>query len=116
MDFMTAVKKCLNNYATFSGRAQRSEYWWFYLFNIILSVVANIIDAAIGIPIFSIIVLLGLIIPGIAVSVRRMHDLGKSGWWIFIALIPLIGIILLIYWFVSRGTEGPNEYGPDPLA
>ena len=114
MDFMTAVKHVFANYANFSGRARRSEYWWFYLFNIIVNVVASIIDGAIGMPIVSIIAFLGLIIPGIAVSVRRMHDVGRSGWWLFIALIPLVGIILLIYWFVQRGTVGPNDWGQDP--
>jgi uncharacterized membrane protein YhaH (DUF805 family) len=114
MDFMTAVKHVFANYANFSGRARRSEYWWFYLFNIIVNAVASVVDGAIGMPILAIVAFLGLIIPGIAVSVRRMHDIGKSGWWLFIVLIPLVGIILLIYWFVQRGTVGPNEYGEDP--
>lgn len=114
MDFMTAVKHVFANYANFSGRARRSEYWWFYLFNIIVNVVASVVDSAIGIPIVSIVAFLGLIIPGIAVSVRRMHDVGRSGWWLLILLVPLVGIILVIYWFVQRGTVGPNEYGADP--
>ena len=117
MDFMTAVRTCLSKYVTFSGRAQRSEFWWFYLFNIIGSVVTNIIDTSIiGMPATSILWMLGLLLPGIAVSVRRMHDLDKSGWWIFIVLIPIVGIILYIYWFVQRGTVGDNRFGPDPLA
>lgn len=119
MDFMSAVRSCLNNYVTFSGRAPRSEYWWFFLFNIAGSVVANIVDIALmgtlGFPIFSIAWTLGLILPAIAVSVRRMHDLDKSGWWIFISLVPILGFILIIYWFVSRGTEGANRFGADPL-
>ena len=117
MDFMTAVRSCLSKYVTFSGRAQRSEFWWFYLFNIIGSVVTNIIDTSIiGMPATSILWMLGLLLPGISVSVRRMHDLDKSGWWIFIVLIPIVGIILYIYWFVQRGTVGSNRFGPDPLA
>lgn len=114
MDFMSAVKHVFANYANFQGRARRSEYWWFYLFAIICNVVASVVDASIGLPILSIVVLLGLLIPGIAVSVRRMHDIGRSGWWIFIVLIPLVGIILYIYWFVQRGTVGSNEWGADP--
>ncbi len=114
MDFMTAVKHVFANYANFSGRARRSEYWWFYLFTMICYVVASIVDAAIGIPILTAVVMLGLIIPSLAVSVRRMHDTGRSGWWILIFLIPLVGFILFIYWFVQRGTVGPNEYGADP--
>jgi uncharacterized membrane protein YhaH (DUF805 family) len=116
MDFMSAVRSCLSNYVTFSGRAPRSEYWWFFLFNIIGAVVTNVIDVSvIGMPLTSIIWSLALILPGIAVSVRRMHDLDKSGWWIFIGLIPILGLILIIYWFVSRGTEGANRFGSDPL-
>ncbi|WP_224816206.1 DUF805 domain-containing protein [Hasllibacter sp. MH4015] len=114
MDFMTAVKHVFANYANFSGRARRSEYWWFYLFNIIVNVVASVVDGAIGMPIVSIVAFLALIVPGIAVAVRRMHDVGRSGWWLLILFVPLVGIILVIYWFVQRGTVGPNEYGADP--
>lgn len=115
MDFMTAVKRCLTSgFVDFQGRARRSEFWWFYLFTIICNVVASVIDGAIGTPIVSIIVMLGLLLPGLAVAIRRMHDTGRSGWWIFIVLIPLVGIILYIYWFVQRGTVGPNEWGADP--
>lgn len=114
MDFMTAVKHVLANYANFSGRARRSKFWWWALFAMIVSVVAQIVDGAIGMPILYIITTLGLLIPNIAVAVRRMHDIGKSGWWILIVLIPLVGIILYIYWFVQRGTVGPNDYGQDP--
>lgn len=79
MDFMTAVKHVFANYANFSGRARRSEYWWFYLFNMIVNVVAQTVDAAIGLPILTIIAFLALIVPGIAVGVRRMHDVGPLG-------------------------------------
>ncbi len=117
MDFMTSVRTCLGKYATFSGRAQRSEYWWFVLFNFIGSIILNIIDTAIiGMPALSIVWALGLLLPALSVSVRRMHDLDKSGWWILVAFIPLLGFILIIYWFVQRGSEGPNRFGADPLA
>lgn len=120
MDFQTAIRTVLKDkYATFSGRAARSEYWWFALFSVIASSILTVIDTAIfgsdfGVlgPIFSIAVL----VPSIAVGVRRLHDLGRSGWWLLIILIPLIGILILLYFFVQKGTDGPNEHGPDPLA
>ncbi len=117
MDFKTAVRTCLENYTNFTGRAQRSEFWWFVLFNFIGSAILNFVDTAIiGMPALSIIWMLGLLIPGIAVSIRRMHDLDKSGWWILIPLVPIVGVILYIYWAAQRGTVGPNRFGPDPLA
>jgi len=121
MDFQTAIRTVLKEkYATFSGRASRSEYWWFALFSIIASAVLGIIDATIfgnangGIlgTIFS----LAVLVPSIAVGVRRLHDLGRSGWWLLIVLIPLIGILVLLYFFVQKGTDGPNDHGADPLA
>lgn len=117
MDFMTAVRSCLSRYTDFEGRSQRSEFWWFFLFNIIGSAVANAIDTAIlGFPVLGILWSLGLLIPGIAVSIRRMHDLDKSGWWIFIVLVPVVGFLIYLYWVVQRGTVGPNRFGADPLA
>lgn len=114
MDFMTAVKHVLNNFANFQGRARRSEFWWWALFGLICNAVATVLDGAIGMQLVSIVVALALFIPGLAVSIRRMHDTGRSGWWILIILIPLVGIILYIYWFVQRGTVGPNDWGQDP--
>ncbi|MBL4628263.1 MAG: DUF805 domain-containing protein [Roseicyclus sp.] len=115
MDFMTAVKHVLTqNYANFSGRARRSEYWWFFLFTMIVNIVAQTVDASIGLPILSIIVGLGLIVPGIALAFRRMHDTGRSGWWLLIGLIPLVGFLIILFWFVQRGTVGSNEFGDDP--
>ncbi len=120
MDFQTAIRTVLKDkYATFSGRAARSEYWWFALFSVIASSILTVIDTAIfgsdfGVlgPIFS----LAVLVPSIAVGVRRLHDLGRSGWWLLIILIPLIGFLILLYFFVQKGTDGPNEHGPDPLA
>lgn len=123
MDFTTAVKHVLNNYANFSGRARRSEYWWWTLATVIFNVVANVLMTAMASMsntlglIFAIIVLvvsLGLIIPSIAVGARRLHDMGRSGWWLLISFVPLIGFLLLLYWFVQRGTVGSNEFGTDP--
>jgi uncharacterized membrane protein YhaH (DUF805 family) len=113
MNFIEAVKKCLTNYANFEGRARRSEYWWFFLFNIILSIITTMIDISIlqkgvnDVGIVNTILSLALLLPSIAVGVRRMHDLGKSGWFI---LIPIYNIIL----FCTNGQDGTNEYGPDP--
>lgn len=116
MDFMQAVQKCLNNYANFSGRARRSEFWFFVLFQLACQVVANIIDLALGLGILSLIVSLGLLVPAIAVGVRRLHDIGKVGWWILIGLVPLVGWIILIIFYVKPGDAGPNQFGPDPKA
>ena len=117
MDFMTAVRTCLNKYVTFDGRAQRSEFWWFALFNFIGAVVLNVIDSALfGAQVLSLLWSLALLLPGIAVGARRLHDIEKSGWWLLISFVPLIGLLVLLYFFVQRGTDGPNQYGPDPLA
>lgn len=119
MGFMEAVQSAVaNRYADFRGRSRRAEYWWFFLFTIILQIVLMAFTAAmptIG-GILSLLVLLALIIPGLAVTIRRFHDLDKSGWWILIGFVPILGFILLIYWFTQRGTVGDNRFGPDPLA
>ncbi len=131
MDFMTAVKTCFSKYATFSGRAPRSEFWWFVLFvmvtNLVLSFVdsflfgtvtttANSFQASTNTPIFSGIFVLLTFLPYFSVLVRRLHDINRSGWWYWIILVPIVGFILLIVWFATKGTDGPNSYGEDPLA
>lgn len=115
--YLTVLKK----YATFSGRARRKEYWMFLLFHILFLIVASIIDNIAGTtmsnsPYGLIYILYGLFIfmPSLAVSVRRLHDINKSGWWIFISLIPLIGGIWLIVLQATEGDSGSNEYGNDP--
>lgn len=116
---MSWFLKALGSYATFSGRARRREFWFFVLFNIILSVVALVIDQALGsgqAGIFSLIVFLGLIIPGWTVAVRRLHDTGRSGWWILIGIIPLIGAIVLLVFYLLDSQPGSNQYGPSPKA
>lgn len=106
-------KVVLENYANFNGRARRAEYWWYALGNFILAVVAIILDSLIGIALmgpyglFYTILLLGTIVPTIAVGVRRMHDVGKSGWFI---IIPIYNLILAC----TEGDKGPNEFGADP--
>ncbi|MCC5945694.1 MAG: DUF805 domain-containing protein [Bernardetiaceae bacterium] len=102
--------KVLQNYANFKGRARRSEYWYFVLFSIIISVVLAIIEQFLGIgDILSNLYSLAIFIPSLAVAVRRMHDVGKSGWFI---LIPIYNLILA----VTDGVVGANEYGEDPKA
>lgn len=119
MGFMEAVQTVITKrFADFQGRSQRAEYWWFFLFNILLQFVLMAIVAimpTIG-GILALLVILALIIPGIAVTIRRFHDLDKSGWWILISFVPFLGVILLIYWFTQKGTSGENRFGADPLA
>lgn len=105
-----------NNYCNFSGRASRSEYWWFVLFTFILGYVITSIfySHTSTLNIVSGIVNLALLLPSLGLGVRRLHDIGKSGWWIFIGFIPLVGAIILIVWFCSDSQRTPNEYGPVP--
>jgi uncharacterized membrane protein YhaH (DUF805 family) len=111
----------LKNYAGFSGRARRKEYWMFTLFNIIFAIVAMILDNVLGIAMAEIgygplygLYTLAVFIPGLAVSVRRLHDVGKSGWMILIVLIPIIGAIWLIVLLVTDSNSGENQYGSNP--
>jgi uncharacterized membrane protein YhaH (DUF805 family) len=115
MNFGDAVRSCLQNYATFSGRARRSEFWFFMLFNLLVQVVAGVVDSMIlGVGAIGAIATLGLFLPNLAVAVRRLHDTGRSGWLILVGLIPLIGWILLLVWYCSQGDSGPNRFGDDP--
>jgi uncharacterized membrane protein YhaH (DUF805 family) len=118
----------LKKYAEFKGRAPRAEYWWFFLFNFIFGLALSIIDSIIGTQVtlnlgwggklmtgvLNMIYMLAVLIPGIAVSVRRLHDIGKSGWMCLIALIPFIGPIWLIVLLATDGNSGDNKYGPNP--
>ena len=103
-----------NKYALFTGRARRSEYWYFTLFNIIVSLGLGMIDAFTGIGFLSALYSLAVIIPSIAVGIRRLHDTGRSGWWLLIILIPVVGAIILIYFFILDSEPHDNEYGPSP--
>jgi len=105
----------LKNYAGFSGRARRKEYWMFVLFNTIFSIVALILDYILEtVFIIYILYILAILIPALAVLVRRLHDIGKSGWWYFICLVPIIGGIWLLVLLVTDSTPGENQYGPNP--
>lgn len=119
MDFVQAVSHCFHNYVSGAGRAARSEYWYFVLFSVVLSLCAGVLDAAIFSSFesgpLSLIVSLALFLPSVAVGIRRLHDIDRTGWWMLICF-TVIGIILLIIWACLRGTPGDNRYGPDPLA
>ena len=106
MNFSEAIKACFRKYADFSGRASRPEFWWFVLFQVLVLLVAGML----GKFIYAIAVA-GLFVPGIAVGARRLHDIGKSGWFQLLYLVPLVGIFLLIYWFVQPGEQGGNQHG-----
>jgi uncharacterized membrane protein YhaH (DUF805 family) len=114
--YLAVVKK----YAVFSGRARRKEYWMFVLFNIIFSFVATLLDSVIGTTsdsgygLLSVLYSLAVLLPTLAVGIRRLHDIGKSGWWLLITLIPLIGSIWLLVLFATDSQPGVNAYGPNP--
>lgn len=114
-------KVVFENYANFNGRARRSEYWYFALMNIIITIVLTVLDSVLGLNFEPLpygylyfIYMIAILIPSLAVAVRRLHDVGKSGWFYFIALIPIIGAIWLLILFCTEGNQGENDYGPDP--
>lgn len=132
MTFQESIRSCLGKYATFTGRASRSEFWYFFLFQVIVLIAANLLDGAFGTRssftagqgsvyvqsygyIYALCSLL-LLLPTLSVAARRLHDRDKSGWWLLIWLLPLVGEIIFLVWIVQRGTNGDNRFGPDPLA
>ncbi|MGV8940724.1 MAG: DUF805 domain-containing protein [Lysobacter sp.] len=108
--------KVLKNYVGFEGRARRKEYWMFTLFTVIATVLLTLIDNAIGSGLLATLYSLAVLLPSIAVSFRRLHDIDKSAWWLLIALVPLIGAIVLLVFACMEGTRGDNRFGPDPKA
>ncbi|MGB3543800.1 DUF805 domain-containing protein [Rubrivirga sp.] len=112
-----------NHYADFNGRARRKEYWMFTLFNVVIIVGIAIVTAVLG-AVSETLGLLGVIayvlyalvvlVPGLAVAVRRLHDTGKSGWFLLAGLVPVIGGLIVLYFMIIEGDHGPNEYGPNP--
>jgi uncharacterized membrane protein YhaH (DUF805 family) len=118
MGFVEAVKSALSKYATFSGRARRAEYWWFTLFSLLAVLAAVALDVALGISeeynVLSTLVVLALILPGISVAVRRLHDTGRSGGWYFISFIPIIGPIWLLVLLLQDSKPLDNHYGASP--
>lgn len=117
--FMQALRK----YVVFSGRARRKEYWFFVLFSLLISIALMVLDTVFALasdsgiylgfyPLFS----LAILLPSLAVTVRRLHDCERTGWWVLIGLIPLLGVLVLLVFMVQDGTRGDNQYGPDPKA
>ena len=132
MTFVESIRTCFSKYVTWQGRAARSEYWYFILFAVLCYLVATVIDnvlgttfkianpstgveQSVGYGYAYVLVALGLLLPSLSVLVRRLHDTDRSGWWYWIVLIPLIGALLVLVWLCSRGTDGTNSYGADPL-
>jgi uncharacterized membrane protein YhaH (DUF805 family) len=115
MNFWQAIKSGFSNYVAFSGRSARSEFWYWCLFYLLAAMVTAIIDDAIGVQVTVSLFGLAALLPTIAVNVRRLHDIDRSGWWFLLNLLPIIGAIIMIVWFCARGTVGPNRFGPDPL-
>jgi len=105
-DFVGSVKTCFQKYADFTGRAARPEFWWFVLFQFVVLVVLSFVSQTL-----SSIASLAMLVPGLAVGARRLHDIGKSGWLQLLGLIPIIGWILLIYWAAQPGQPDANQYG-----
>jgi uncharacterized membrane protein YhaH (DUF805 family) len=114
MNFAEAIASGLSHYVAFSGRASRSEFWFWYLFVLVLSIVGGILDLMIDMQVVGPIIALGLLLPGISMNIRRLHDIDRSGWWCLIAFTG-IGVILLLVWACMKGTSGTNSYGSDPL-
>jgi len=107
----------LRNYAQFNGRSRRSEYWYFLLFNLLVAVLLGFADGVlrkiVGFGMLGMLYSLVVLVPGIAVSIRRLHDTDRSGWWLLLALVPLVGLVLI--WFMAQeGNAGTNRYGQNP--
>lgn len=117
MTFTEAIKSGFSNYVNFTGRAARSEFWYWTLFTFLVSIAVDIVDYGIGSGNGLLGELWGLVtlLPGVAVAARRLHDTDRSGFWLFLILLPLIGLIVLIVWWCFKGTTGSNQYGADPL-
>ena len=130
MQNMTAaVRSVLSNYVNFSGRASRPEFWWWILAVFLVSAVTQLLDAIVIAPMLgftpgeenagqplSVIISLLLLVPAVAVAARRLHDMGKSAWWLLIGFVPIVGALILL-WFYTRPSDGPNAWGPPaPLA
>ncbi|MFP5462628.1 MAG: DUF805 domain-containing protein [Gammaproteobacteria bacterium] len=115
--FLAALRK----YATFSGRARRSEYWFFFLFYLLIAIGLALVDALLGTGgdgegpgLFSGLFMLAMLLPSLAVGVRRLHDIGRTGWWLLVSLVPLIGAIVLLVFALRDSDPGENAYGPNP--
>jgi len=132
MTFSNSVKVCFSKFTTWQGRASRSEYWYFLLFYLAVIIAAAVIDnvsgtaftspnymtgeeQSVGYGYLYVLANLLLFLPGLSVLVRRLHDTNRTGWWYWLTLVPLVGIIVVVVWLCSKGTAGANNYGSDPL-
>ena len=103
-----------NKYALFDGRARREEYWMFTLINFLISIILGFIAGAIGLKFLSYVYSIALFVPSIALGARRLHDTNRSGWWQLLCFIPIIGWLVLLYWYVTDSDTGSNQYGENP--
>ena len=115
MGFTEAISSCFRNYVNFGSRSRRSEYWYWTLFVTLASVVTAIVDAATTGYLLGALFSLATFLPGLAVAIRRLHDLDRSGWWLLLGLVVIIGWIVLIVWYVKEGTRGENRFGAEPI-
>lgn len=113
-DIIAIIKSViLKNYVNFEGRATRPEFWWFFLFNVIVSLILNLFGPKVGTTLSGI-WSLAILLPYLGLSVRRLHDINKSGWLLLLGLIPIVGWVILIIWWAKEGDPNENEYGPVP--
>ena len=109
MTFGESIQVCLRKYADFEGRASRPEYWWFFLFALLVQIAASIVSHSLaGLA------AIALLLPSFSVAARRLHDAGRTAWWLLVGLVPVVGPLLLLYWFVQPGAQGGNAYGDPP--
>ena len=117
MTFAEAVRSGFDHYVKFDGRASRPAFWWWFLFGLLVGIGATIIDAIIGTwGVVGGLVSLALLLPNLSVAIRRLHDTDHSGWWVLIGLIPIIGFIVLLIFYLRESDPGENQYGPPPTA
>ena len=115
MTFAEAVRSGFDHYVKFDGRASRPAFWWWFLFGILVGIGATIIDAIIGsFGVVSGLAALALLLPNLSVAIRRLHDTDHTGWWVLIGLIPIIGFIVLLIFYLRQSDPGENQYGPPP--
>jgi len=114
MGFVDAIKSGFAHYVKFDGRANRAMYWWWTLFVVLVAIVGVIIDVQLSSGVISALIGLALFLPGLSVAIRRLHDTDKTGWFILLALIPLVGTIILLVFFLMPGTQGANRFGEQP--
>lgn len=115
MGMIEALQTTFGQYATFTGRASRAEFWWFVLFCVVLGLGLRFIGLIVGTQFLSNLAALALLLPGIAVTARRLHDMAQPAWWCLLMLVPAVGSIILLIWCAFDGTPGANRYGPHPL-